>query len=202
MKKLLLTASIILVLAAAACGIWYYFATTNEVKINSSNVASGTVYDINQKDVAHLTKSGQTVRLSKHGDYHITYVATEGYASGTQQFNADTSTVTISPYYSDQKLSSALQNESSTIHTALTTAYPQIASLYDVTSEHLYHSGDWYGALLKYKGSDIFNLDNLRVVLHKENNTWVVTTTPPLPTLSTYTYPSIPIDILQAVNKY
>lgn len=149
-----------------------------------------------------VTKSGRTVHLSK-GPYVITYTGSSGYANGDININlGDTKkTVTIDPPYSQSRLSSMLDAEFGAIKTALTQKYKNL-SLYEVQKGKLYQQGEWYGTKLTYKGTDVFNSDTLRVVLHKVNGNWVVATDPPNISLSSILYPDVPIEVLKDVNNF
>jgi hypothetical protein len=157
------------------------------------------------KSISHVTniaRSGQTVRLPK-GPYFISYKGSGDYASGDISTNLGDikKTITISPTYSQSKLSSMLDNEYSAIKLVLVNKYKNL-NLYDVQKGKLYKQGEWYGTKLIYKGSDAFNSDTLRVVLHKVNGSWVVASDPPSISLSSILYPDIPTDVLSDVNNF
>jgi len=101
--------------------------------------------------------------------------------------------------YTDQKLSDLLVTEQSDINKAIMNKYSQQMNSYEIKNSKLYHKGDWYGATLYSKDRE--NLDDLKIILKKENNAWVVATNPPDIVLSSPVYTNIPFDILSQVNN-
>lgn len=217
MKKWGIGIIIVIIFLAGCFGVFYYFQTTREVTINFTHITNATLRDSKGNTVATLTKSGQKQRLDEASTYSVAYSAENGYESGSKSFDVNTTvTVTVNPYLSTDQLSSLLGTESSAIHSAILASYPGVTSLYTITSEHLYQYGDWYGAKLVYKGNDIFNSDNLKIVAHKQGNTWQIVSNPPMPTLNTYNTTgsgedsdnsntnqtiSTPADVLEAVDN-
>lgn len=216
MKKRLIFAFVIILFLGSAFAAYYYFQTTRQVTINFSHITSATLQDSNGNKIAQLTKSGEKQRLAEGGQYIISYISEDTYQSGVKSFNTnETTTITVNPYYSDSRLDSLLNTEVDSVNAAIVAAYPKMNELYTVTSGHLYHYGDWYGAKLVYRGTDIFNSDDLRIIVHKQDGKWTVASTPPMPTLNTYSTTSggsdsndshgpaisIPVDVLRAVNS-
>lgn len=107
--------------------------------------------------------------------------------------------VSTSP--SKQQLAERLETERPTILTVLTSAYPKSQTDYIIGSEALYGKGEWYGAVLTYKGSDMMNRDTLRVLLQKKSGVWILRTTPPELLLSSKKYPDVPKSVLQSINR-
>lgn len=99
------------------------------------------------------------------------------------------------------QLPQLLAGEKPTINGILVAAYPKIATDYTIVNEQLYDQGQWYGAVLTYKGADTANRDSLRVLMQKKEGIWVLRTTPPQPILSALSYPDVPKSILQSINK-
>lgn len=99
------------------------------------------------------------------------------------------------------QLPQQLVSEKPTINGILVAAYPKIATDYTIVNEQLYDQGQWYGAVLTYKGADTANRDSLRVLLQKKEGIWVLRTTPPQPILSALSCPDVPKSILQSINK-
>ena len=180
-----------------------YFNSFGHLTVRYTNVQSVDIHASSDPSstVASVTYSGQTIKL-RQGSYVLSYTGKTDYANGSiaVDLSQKQQTVTINPPYSDQKLSSLLSTESPAIQMVLTQKYPHI-SLYKIQLGKLYHTGDWYGTTLVYTGSDIFNSDTLRVVLHKQNGTWVVATDPPNITLSKLLFPNVPEDVLVDVNN-
>lgn len=99
------------------------------------------------------------------------------------------------------ELAKKLTTEQPTITAVLSAAYPKSATDYTMSSAKLYDKGQWFGAILTYKGSDSMNRDTLRVLMQKKNGVWILRTTPPELLLSAKKYPDIPKSILQSINK-
>lgn len=152
--------------------------------------------------VARIKKSGNSVRLHKDVSYIVSYRGNEGFESGHKDIDLSSknSSVTINPYYSDKRLAALLEEELNDIHAALAKKYPRV-NLYEIQKGKLYHFGDWYGTTLRYIGNDLLNSDSLRVVLHKNNGVWRVSSNPPNVSLDKFTYPNIPHDVLSSVNN-
>lgn len=98
-------------------------------------------------------------------------------------------------------LEQQLTTELPQITETLLSAYPKISTDYTIENASLYDKGQWFGAVLRYKGADNTNRDSLRVLLQKEKNTWKLRTTPPRILLSSKEYPDVPKDILIDINK-
>lgn len=98
-------------------------------------------------------------------------------------------------------LTKQLESELPTITNVMTAAYPKIATDYIVSKGRLYDKGQWYGAVLTYRGTDAMNRDTLRVLLEKKNGAWEMHTTPPEPLLSAKKYKNIPVSILKSINQ-
>lgn len=97
-------------------------------------------------------------------------------------------------------LAARLVVEQESIHAALTTAFPTLPALYSFEHEELFEQGQWYGAILTYKGTDADNRDSLRVIMQKKNETWIIRTTPPSILLSRTKLPDVPQHILDTIN--
>lgn len=97
----------------------------------------------------------------------------------------------------EEKLKYELEN----IIGILTSKYPKIATDYTVINTKLYKDGQWFSALLQYRGGDTINRDTLRVLMQKKDSTWIVRTEPPEISLSVKKYPDVPKDILKSINQ-
>lgn len=99
------------------------------------------------------------------------------------------------------QLTQQLATEKLSINGILLGAYPKVSTDYTIVNEQLFDQGQWYGAVLTYKGSDSANRDSLRVLMQKKEGIWIVRTTPPQPILAAQSYPDVPKSILQSINK-
>ena len=94
-----------------------------------------------------------------------------------------------------------LASEIPAIQVVITSSFPQLSQLYMIEKERLFEQGQWYGAILTYKGTDSDNRDTLRLILQKKGEKWIIRTTPPQIIVSSVTYPDIPKTILDTLNK-
>lgn len=88
-----------------------------------------------------------------------------------------------------------------TIKMVLEGAYPKTATDYTMIKPQLYADGEWFGALLQYKGGDVANRDTLRVLMQKKDGAWTLRTTPPEILLSAKKYTDVPKSVLKAINS-
>ena len=98
-------------------------------------------------------------------------------------------------------LTGTVNAELPTIKAVLEGAYPKTTTDYTIIKPQLYEKGQWFGAVLQYKGSDIANRDTLRVLMQKKDGVWTLRTTPPEMLLSTKNYTDVPKSVLKAINS-
>lgn len=126
-------------------------------------------------------------------------------AGGSLLYGALTAPKPSSPQIQNPSVSAtgsdALADQLSTITTVITSVYPKVASDYTVVKPKLYEQGEWFGAILQYKGQDTANRDTLRVLVQKKNGVWVLRTTPPEMLLSAKKYADVPKSVLKAINS-
>ena len=120
-------------------------------------------------------------------------------APGRQTSTTPTASQAAKP--TKAQLEEKLKLELPTITAVMVAAHPAIDTDYIVSTKHLFDEGQWFGATLTYKGSDVNNRDTLRVLLQKKAGIWVLRTTPPEPLLSIKKYKDVPKSILEAINK-
>jgi hypothetical protein len=106
-----------------------------------------------------------------------------------------------SPAPAKVDLAASLESERATIHGVLIAGYPKVATDYTISREELFDKGQWYGALLIYKGTDTDNRDTLRVLMEKKDGVWTLRTTPPQMLLSVKQFPDAPRSALQSINR-
>ncbi len=105
------------------------------------------------------------------------------------------------PALSETELTARLQREQPTINEALIATLPNVATLYTTERGKLYHTGEWYGAILQYKGTDAANRDTLRLVMQKKDGVWVVRTAPPQLLVNKHDIPEAPVAMLNDINR-
>lgn len=205
--KLLL--AILVVLVVALCVGARVYSSKQTLVIAYQNVTSVTVQPAGaledpakqQVKVLAYSPSGKSIRLKK-GVYIINYVGSAGYASGQQTITLSSTkqAVQIKPDYSKQHLANLLSQQIKQIHGLLTKKYPAMKQ-YSYAQEYLISYGNWYVAKLQYVGKDIYNADDLRVVLRKNGTSWTIATDPPSIWLSTGKYPDVPEWVLAQANQ-
>jgi hypothetical protein len=214
MKKTLIIIGTVLI--AGAIGITMYLRTFNTLTIEFSDKSPGLIVDVynsgpdtvneaqqlTEKNlVASNISSKQKIRLKK-GGYSVVSRKNDTYEPFNQKvslYQGNTNSV-VEPYFSESKLKTLLEPQKSAIQSAATSAYPRITGRYIFEDEKLFHFGDWYGATLKYVGTDRNNADSLLVVMKKEGTNWKIVTRPPSLIVSQKDYPDIPLDIANSLN--
>lgn len=194
----LIFTTIVIVLIAT----YMYFADTRSISVTVNDAKSIQLYEKNGeafKKVGDIT-SGTSVRVNPKYQYQLEYQGNEGFSNGTLEFDPTQPDFAGSADFSKEKLNAVYVTEKDDIERALITAYPNISPLYSIEKGQLYKRGDWYGALLVYKGTSFFNTDDLRVVMKKEGSAWSAKWLP-MPSLNVYVQKDVPLDVLQKVNN-
>lgn len=197
---LLLTPVALVVLIVGYIFVSNYLNST-ELTITGKNLSS---YEVTvEGTIVHTSSSGNTTtaRIPKHTSVSIAYKSTGKYADGTKEIaiKDKPETITITPYFSEDYLMSLLDGDKAAINDAIFSYKSNIKQLYSLENHRLYHFGDWASVKLGWRGDYKSNSDDLKVILEKHNDTWVVISQPSL--LFYYkNYPDIPIDILESIN--
>lgn len=216
-KRLIAVAAIILIATAGVLALLTNRPTKPSDQVLAVTLPANTAIDIYQaseaeahgtgssdlgKPVATVTKN-EELRLTR-GEYVAILKESADFKPFSQRFSLESSkyTLTVSPDYTEAKLASLLATERPAILTALTTAYPQLASLYTIQEGWLYKQGEWYATKLLAKSTSASQSDTLRVILHKEGSTWKVVTNPPDITISGPRHPEIPLEIVTDINNF
>jgi hypothetical protein len=101
--------------------------------------------------------------------------------------------------YSAAKLLALSKQETPAAEAVIRSSYPAAMQNYSFAHERLYHSDEWFGAILA--PSDPTKLDAYRIVLKKKDGVWQIVTNPPAIILSQPVYPDVPSDILSDLNN-
>lgn len=203
MKKNILISIIIVVIAIISFITYQYFSSFKEVSFSVKQTGlTVDVFKINKDTDQKINSFSGDVKLSlQNGDYY--YIANGKKVDSTHHLFTLTDavkTITIDPDYSSAYLASVLAAENTTIQTVISVAYPAVIKQYDVFSSQLFQKGEWYGGLLKYRTSDPNDIrDPYRIIMHFENNKWVIVNYPEIVVTKT-NYPTVPVEILNAVN--
>lgn len=203
MKKNILISSIIIVIAIISLITYQYFSSFKEVSFSIKQTGlTVDVFKINKDNNQKINSFSSDTKLSlQNGDYY--YIANgEKFDSTHHLFILTNSikTITIDPDYSSAYLASVLTAENTAIQAVIESAYPTAIKQYDIFSSQLFQKGEWYGGLLKYRTSDPNDVkDPYRIVMHFENNKWVIIHYPEIVVTKTND-PTVPVEVLNAVN--
>ncbi len=200
--------SVLLVLFTVIGASIYYFMSTVNLELKHKNISELYLvekqeYEKNRdtKKVKKITLSQTEVRLKK-AQYVAVYTGSPGYANGTMGINLDSTDkkLEINPTYSEEKLNSILDSETTNITSVIKAGVFNIDQ-YLIQKGKLYDFGEWYATTLLYNGADEFNADTLKIVLKKDVNTWKIITNPPQIILSKHLYKEVPDHILDDINN-
>ena len=221
-KKLVSRLIIILVLLAFVCAALYtpfdYFVLKKVVTLNpttGTTIVIGTLDSKNNlKKIIKTTSTKKNIRLH-NGNYAVKYL-------GGSDFQTTNTTITVSKSielttpelsFVNSKLNQLLNNEKATIEQEALASFNSAG--YQITDEYLYKQGEWCGIRLipaawydpsvpadfvPRPTNDNNTQDILKVILNKQNGRWVVAAQPSV-VFWIDNYPSIPQEIIQAVNK-
>jgi len=152
------------------------------------------VESVGEDKTVRLKKGTYIVKSPQSGDYKETLTRVVLESSKESVF--------IQPDYTDQKLNNLLTQESTAIHTAIAAKYRRIPELYTISQGKLFGQGEWYATTLVYKNqADLYQSDTLRIILHKDGDSWKVATTPPEIIISKVIYPDIPSFVIDGANN-
>lgn len=179
-----------------------YFSSFREINFNIKQTGlTVNIYKLDKDQKVGTLKNNNGLSL-QNGDYY--FVATGDKVDlSHNKFKIDDSTkiITVDPDYSTNYLASQLTNNNVIIQTTINAAFPAIIGQYDTFDQALLKKGDWYGGLLKYRSDDSNIMkDSYRVILHKEVSGWVVIKKPEI-VVTQSNFPTVPIDVLTAVNN-
>jgi hypothetical protein len=208
--------AIILLLAGLSiAGFIIYQNSFQILNLQFKNNSSGLIVDVytysgdNDNNtlsasdrVAENITATTSVKL-KRGGYRVVSRSNPSYKQFDQQLylGENPQTIMVDTELSESRLVGLLGSERTSINSVTLAMYPTINTLYSIEKEQLFNKGDWYSALLTYKGFDYLNDDKLLLVAHKTNGEWKIITRPPEQIVSTKKYPSIPKNVVVETNK-
>lgn len=207
--KFAVAGAILLVAIFGISAVLRHFNSFQKLTVSyKSDVSSVELYQgVNQNGNFRATgqklqtvASGETYKLKK--GLYILRPSGEKIDTSDVAVTLDTIPVekTISPNFSTEYLKTLLGDEEASIQAAILLSNPSLSVLYKINPGTLYKHGEWYGTTLSYKGPDSLSRDTLRLVAHKTGGSWTVATNPPQISLSAKNHPSVPRDVLVAVN--
>lgn len=125
-----------------------------------------------------------------------------GFATSQPQAPAPTQPQrTEPPLPSTSELAQILSKEQPAITTSMQAKFPKLQKNYTIERAKLYHRGEWYGAILQYKGTEPTKRDTLRIVMQKKKGEWIVRTNPPQLLVNKIDIPEAPQSMLNDINK-
>lgn len=198
-RKIILSAGGGIIAVAGLSLLWSYILSFQDVTFRF-DASRGQIELIDEKNNKLYPKNNQTIQLTE-GEYHIQNVG-KNIEPNYRKLNVtdDTTTVDITYTYTKKYLDKLLQEERAPAQAALYAKYPLAKNGYRLHHEKLYGLGDIYGAVLVARTpSD--NSDTLRVLLKKQDDKWIVLSTPPTPILSAPDYPNVDADALAEINR-
>lgn len=209
-KKIIFALAAVLVVVIALI-IQASLAARQSVTIHLANPVTLQLYKAVEED-ENLVPVGEPVRTTIVSDEKFT-VSKGDYVLVPSGEEYDTTTIpltvagtpvvkTVDVPFNQKRLADLLSQELPAITIAMVAAYPKISSDYTINPGLLFGRGEWFGTTLSNKQGPLLNIngDTLRIVLHKENNVWTVSSKPPAIVLSSPTYKNIPINVLKSVN--
>lgn len=201
----------ILTIALIAGGFAYkYYASLHKVTVNVQ--ASDLTVDVYQQKpgvdeqdassgIKQGTIKGTAVLSLQAGTYFALPQGTKYDSSPVSFIVKDKDiTTTINPGFSEEYLTSLLQQELPAIKAVITAKYPEATTNFTLNDGTLYKDGTWYGTTLIQNAEAGNNGDVYRTILHKVNGAWQLEATPEL-ILTAPTHKDIPEDILTDLNN-
>ncbi len=212
MKKLIILAVTIIVIASAAIAAYLYYASFHKVSIVfGTDVTGATLYKATEEhsqegegnhgeELQKFTTNSET--SLQDGEYFVIPDG-EKVAKDEIHFTVEgkDTTVELRPGFSSEYLKKVLLAEEVKTTAALNAKFPTVMKDYTIAKGALYEQGDWYGALLVRKVSDLSDQrDVYRTILHKENGVWKVVHQPEI-VLTSAVFKDAPIEMLRTVNE-
>lgn len=202
MKKII-TITLIFVVLSAGVFYWTYMQSFHDIKFTVDQ--PDVVVEIfkkseNNKKISTLNATESVVKL-KNGDYY--FVAKSKKTTDLKEnFVVDdtTETIEIKPTYSNDYLARLLATEKNKILGVINGKYPTIINSYDILDGKLLNKGDWFVTIIKQKSEFRDFTDSYRVILHKENNTWVLVHYPEI-VITKNNFPDVPVNVIDAANN-
>lgn len=209
LKKLGILSGILLFLVVVLVLLLQYVSSFTKIDVQISNTGSVTLYKVNTQsaefpNIEDYENSKPVLIVTESGKYKI---RNGMYAYFSQPTSNDFDTesgilntneeqnITINPSLTIEKLKSIYDIEKNSILGALNNQYPSQMKNYTLEYGAVYLNGDWFaGYLVPKDGSDA-----LQVVLHKDNNNWLMAAKPNI-TISSAQYPDIPKEVTTGVN--
>jgi hypothetical protein len=186
-------------------GWWFssYISSYQKLAVEPDGVTAA-IYPLDSKGAklskpAKETNTAKTFRLKK-GDYVIESAANSEFRGTSQKVSLKdrAQSVRVAPDYSEQKIRSILAEQQSAIKNTITKTYSNFDQFFTIGKQELYDRGKYYGA--KLFPLDPSQYDRRGIILQKEGTGWKIITLPPAISISGPLYPSVPRNVISAVN--
>lgn len=180
--------------------LWWRYEQSFQFVTFTYNQSEGSA-QLHGNGIEQSIQPNQRIKLPK-GEYVVTKSG-NNIAKDEQKISLSDSekTIPIVFNYTQEKLRELYIKEQPVIESVLLAEYPKIKELYIIKNDALYHKGEWYGATLSHNSPTDQNRDTLHVLMKKEGDSWIVISKPPVPILSKFDYPNVPIATLKAINQ-
>ncbi len=204
-KRLIITIAIITVLVIGAASITTYLLSFRSVTFTFKKPElTATIYksdDVDKKNKLAEVKNNDTIRLQE-GNYAAIPTG-DNFDRAPVYFSVNKSdaTVSVDAGYSASYLSSHLAGELPAIKTALTKAFPFVATSFDMADGKLYKEGEWYATTLTQHPEDPRDEGDIYdVIMLKKDDIWTVVGKPSL-VLTTAEFKDVPVDIIKDASR-
>lgn len=151
-------------------------ANSIEVKINDySKNTNFNIYNENNQMVKSAN-TGEKIKLAT-GKYYAKANLSNASKDYKDNFEITkfTKEIHLNGLYNKEFRISSLNNELNNINKAIREKYPEVDKYYEIKDGRLLMLNDWYATYLVAKDTvDEKNRDNLKIVLQKKDNKWVV----------------------------
>jgi hypothetical protein len=198
--KLIIISFIIITLIALVTVGLYLLSFKDIVFIVKEPNLTVSIYKSNDDEVLAFFDDDKLEISLQKGDY---FYKVSGAKTGeiTQDFTIDNDSleIIIDPDYSDIYLESVLYSEKNNILSVINNSYPTVINDYIIGELALFKKGEWCGVSLSKIVEDRSLSDEYRIILKKENNTWVIVGIPQI-VATKYNFPEVPIEVLTLVN--
>jgi hypothetical protein len=214
MKRVaILVGSFLALMVLVVIGLKLFVFSYTKIDVSNRSLASVSLYpnvisdtgpyEYDSTKLVATIEAGkiQQVRLKKNSSYVAVINDTSLYAFRFVSINTSgTTSVVIDPNLSNNQLDKLAQQEKPAIIDALNGSFNDWEANYTLGSLKLYQKGDWAAVILNAKNSSKY--DNLRTILRKNNQTWIVVVTPAKILITKPAYPSIPAEIIDDVDNF
>jgi hypothetical protein len=201
----IISISIVVIVFTVGLFIWQYIASFHSVDFTITSGLSAKIYKVvdkvNQEPAISTVSSSSAIQL-QNGDFCAVPASTR-YDNTPVCFTVSNKNIaiTVQPSYSTNYLTQLLPSQLSAINIVINNKYSAVINGFTLQTGQLFNHGEWYGTTLTQKVENQGDQgDVYRVLLKNINNTWTTVAYPQI-VLSKYSYPNVPYEILDAINR-